>query len=86
MDGDKLTVLRELGYSIQPTCAFCIHARFPSPTAWGTCSLVPYDHRKHTGPPRELSIHRSGSCPNYTENPQQRRVLGRFAEFLPEKG
>jgi hypothetical protein len=86
MDGNKLVVLRDLGYSIQPTCSFCKHARFPSLTAWGTCIQVSYDHLKHTGPARELSIHRSGTCSMFEKNESQVRMLGAFAEFLAEKG
>jgi hypothetical protein len=62
MDANKLERLKEIGYSIQPTCGLCVHFFAPSGGEFGECDLYSYEHLKHSGPPRKLSVHRNGGC------------------------
>lgn len=83
MDAAKLKVLQDEGYQIAPSCGFCEHRSFASPaTHWGTCSALSYEHQKHTGPPRQLSIHRAGSCSRFELDRVERDLLGGFGQFF----
>lgn len=81
MDANKLKVLRALPYRINPCCALCQHGWFPKDD-WGTCELHTYEHEKHTGPRRQLSIYKQGSCPKFEAKPHLEH-LGAFREFGP---
>lgn len=83
MDANKLKVLRELGYRILPTCSNCVHSFFRQ-DEWGTCDANTYQHEKHTGDRRQLSIHESGTCPKFEMSTVAH--LGRFAEFFDGSG
>jgi len=62
MDKNKLEMLREVGYRIPRCCHTCVHAQWRNPSMWGTCARHTYQHAKHTGPPRQMSIFRAGVC------------------------
>lgn len=63
-DPNKFDALRESGYTIPVTCGLCVHGHFPfADGMWGTCGVIKYEHLKHTGPQREASIVRYGTCP-----------------------
>jgi len=64
-DPSKLDALKAAGYVIRACCGLCQHATLKPGTDWGTCSLVSYQHGKHTEI-RQASIHRAGHCPKYT--------------------
>lgn len=82
MDTAKLVVLRTEGYTIPKVCGLCKHSTFPQ-NDWGTCGVISYEHLKHSGLPRQLSIHKSGSCANRFELDQgEADKLGHFREFL----
>jgi hypothetical protein len=83
MDANKLQVLRDLPYKVQPVCGLCVHGVFPTPNNdWGTCGVQQYEHKKHTGPARQLSIVKYGSCPNFEQDHAKTFQLGTFEEFL----
>lgn len=85
-DENKFAKLREVGYKIPGLCAFCQCGDFTKTGAtWGTCSKHLYEHGKHTGEARGVSIHFLGSCPSFVEDPQKmaRQGLGAHEEFLP---
>lgn len=82
MDANKLKVLQELGYQIPPTCGICKHGEFKPQTPWGTCKLHTYQHVKHTGDRRQLSIYQGGRCDKLEPDPSRVAKLERFAEFL----
>jgi hypothetical protein len=90
VDANKLKVLKSIGYEVRLTCANCVHSFFPSERSdWGTCSKNQYQHEKHTGDARDLSIHKSGRCAvegpdGYTPSPTAIGMLGRFAELLED--
>lgn len=79
MDKNKLQVLRELPFKIHKVCGLCKHGVFKQD--WGMCSNSTYSHLKHTGPERQLSIHRFGSCPKFEESSSV-DGLGAYKEFL----
>lgn len=79
MDANKLQVLQALPYQINRCCGLCKHGWFPQ-NDWGTCEVIKYDHEKHSGPPRKLSIHKYGHCPKFEA--KANTTLGAFQEFL----
>ncbi len=82
MDQNKQGELRQIGYLILPVCGLCKHGSFPS-NDWGTCQVRTYEHLKHTGPARQLSIYRMGSCPDKFQLDAARAAsLGAYAEFV----
>lgn len=78
MDANKFNKLQEIGYEIRQTCDTCVHAELSS-DGWGVCKLHLYTHLKH-GDERELSIHRTGHCPEYSADSEK---VGRMHGFLP---
>lgn len=82
MDADKRRKLIEVSYEIR-ACGVCAWARMQPGADWGTCSIHTYDHQKHTGPERELSVNRHGVCPKFTVHPAAIDALHGFAEFVP---
>lgn len=84
MDKAKLKVLQEVRYAFSPTCGRCQHGRFDSygrSPVWGTCEANLYQHEKHTGAPREMSIHLLGSCSAFKATDVAEAGLGSFAQF-----
>lgn len=81
MDANKLKVLRDLDYKVQKTCGLCAHGVFPN-NDWGTCQKHEYQHEKHTGDARKLSIVRYGSCAEFEQYDQSGATLGAYQEFL----
>ena len=82
MDQNKLAELRRIGYRIPKTCGLCVHGAFPN-NEWGTCSVRTYDHLKHSDAKRQLSVVKSGSCPDKFEVDELKAAhLGAFREFL----
>lgn len=77
MDANKLKVLQDIGYEVQKVCGLCRHAQL-SPDGWGTCAIQSYQHLKHTGDPRQLSITRYGGCPKFKASDH---ALGQLAGF-----
>lgn len=83
MDANKLQVLRDLPYTVKAVCGLCVHGVFPTPNNdWGTCAVQQYEHKKHTGPARQLSIVKFGSCERFEADPLKTASLGHFLEFL----
>ena len=81
MDANKLKVLREMGYTIPVTCGLCAFSKIERGD-WGTCHKHTYKHLKHSGPPRQLSINRHGTCPDAKPSVVWTAELGKFIEFL----
>lgn len=81
MDPKKLAVLRSLPYRILPTCGLCLNADIRRGEAFGTCQRHSYEHVKHREL-RQLSIHRSGTCPDFSWDQMQVRDLERFSELV----
>lgn len=87
MDGNKLKVLQEVGYTFNPTCGSCAHALFQTTASqWGVCQLHRYQHEKHKtpeaqgGPTRMLSIHTLGSCKSFQR--KDLPALSAWREFM----
>lgn len=83
MDKNKLKVLKEIFFTIRPTCILCKEARFPNDD-WGTCNANTYEHEKHTESPRFLSIHKSGICHKFMLDPSKGNQLGEFIQLLDQ--
>lgn len=64
-DKNKLKVLQDINYKILRTCANCKHAELTEYNEWGTCKVHKYQHGKHTGDDRGVSIHKSGTCKSH---------------------
>ncbi len=83
MDRRKLAVLRDIGYTFPATCGLCTFMRRGTKDPnWGTCTVHEYEHEKHSGEPRELSVHALGPCGEFQPGSEARDVLGGYAEFL----
>lgn len=82
MDGSKLKVLRELPYRVLPTCGLCRHSSFGRMGQWGTCGVHTYEHGKHTGNARQLSINVHGTCPSFQASEESVCLLEGFSEFF----
>ncbi len=81
MDKNKQLKLREIGYRINEGCGVCFHGKFPH-NQWGTCDIHTYEHNKHSVERSELSIHKLGSCSEYTADPMIIVQLHAYEEFL----
>ena len=79
MDENKRQTLKDIGYQIRHVCASCKYANLTG--HWGTCFKHKYQHLKHTDEIRYLSIHSTGHCPDYTEDPQFEYQIHGFKEF-----
>jgi hypothetical protein len=80
VDANKLSRLTEIGYRIGPQCGLCRHGRFTT-YDWGSCDRHQYEHGKHTGPARALSIFRGGVCDSgYELDPGRLAALGGFEQ------
>lgn len=83
MDTNKLKVLREIGYRINPNCENCLHSDL-KPDGWGYCNQHTYQHLKHNEETSRLSIHRTGWCLSWGLCEEKLATLGlhAFREFV----
>lgn len=82
MDANKLKVLRDIKYRINPSCGMCKHGVFRDiKDDFGSCMARTYEHLKHTGDTRQLSVHRHGACDTYEIDPAKAARLGPWVEF-----
>ena len=87
-DANKFAKLRQIGYTIRPTCGLCKHGSFAGPSDWGTCLLHRYEHLKHENPKggRGVSICQHGCCPSWETAPFNASVIfGAHQEFFDPK-
>lgn len=85
MDANKLKVLRQIGYSIAPTCGSCVFSEILPGSEYGACSRHVYVHQKHSEPVSPLSVNRGGHCSAWQPAqgvPEYR--LGAWAEFFKD--
>lgn len=82
MDMNKRQELLNIEYSIQGNCSNCEHGRFDHKAAFGVCSLHSYQHLKHTGDKRQLSVYAHGRCPKFELEDGKKAQLGLWQEFL----
>lgn len=80
MDQNKEQKLRDIGYEINQVCGLCKYSLFPN-NDWGTCSLHVYDHKKHDGI-HQLSIHKLGYCPEFSQDSVMTQPLIHYQEFF----
>lgn len=66
MDANKLQVLNDIGYHLPDCCEHCEFSSFVRGELFGECLQFDYDHGKHTGRSRGVSIHRTGVCAFFT--------------------
>ena len=83
MDANKLKVLQEIGYKINPSCETCAHSNLGVRGTWGTCDRHTYQHLKHSEETSQLSTHRLGWCPQWAVDEAKIATLGLhgFREF-----
>jgi hypothetical protein len=87
MDKNKLAKLEQIGYSFNNCCAICAHGVFRPNTMFGACVLHNYDHLKHTGPTRDLSIHMLGGClEGFSLGDNKLHILDQFAMLIKREG
>lgn len=73
MDKSKSKKLQEIGYKINRCCGLCKYAIL-SLDGWGTCVNHTYQHEKHTGEERDLSINQFGYCTSFEL--EESKVIG----------
>lgn len=86
-DPNKLEALKNADYKIVPTCGTCVHMQSQRNSKWGTCEEITYSHGKHTGEPRNASVHASGCCFRYVANlsDQADLIKSGFDQFREER-
>lgn len=63
MDAEKLRQLQAMNCVIPPVCGMCSNATFyQAGNVFGSCQKRSYEHGKHIGPVRPLSICCYGLC------------------------
>lgn len=82
MDVNKRLKLVEVGYEIGPSCGTCKHGRFEYEERFGTCEVNEYQHLKHTGKPRKLSVYEFGRCPKFERAGWVEHAIHGFKEFM----
>ena len=83
-DENKFAKLQEAGYTVRPCCILCVHGTSIGPSHWGTCAKHTYEHKKHTGKPRQMSINRVGVCKTFDTDKGQLLKLQSFQSFFTE--
>lgn len=86
MDENKKRRLKEVLYHIPPCCGLCAHGAFRPGQYFGVCGKYTYEHEKHTGPPRQLSISRYGVCMTPELDLQRVQTLEGYAAFVDGDG
>lgn len=82
-DENKFAMLDEVCYTIRACCDLCVHGTFIAPGAmWGTCAKHTYEHKKHTGKPRQMSISRVGVCKTFEAEGARLLKLQSFQNFF----
>lgn len=85
MDKNKLKKLRTINYKIS-ACGLCKHGSFTSGDreSYGTCGINTYNHIKHTGEPRQLSVYWFGHCEDFKKDETNYRasVQEGWEEFI----
>lgn len=83
MDDNKLKLLKQVEYEVCRCCYFCAHSEpFRQGTDWSTCRRYKYQHLKHTGDLRQMSIVKFGVCSSFEPKDGARLELGAFAQFM----
>lgn len=80
MDSNKRLELQKIGYEIPGTCGICKHGTFPK-DSFGSCAIHTYQHLKHTGDRRQLSVYAHGRCDKF-ELDENKARLGLWQEFM----
>lgn len=80
MDANKLQKLKDIGYSIGPSCGTCKHFQQHVDEFFGECVVNTYVHKKHTGGERRLSVLVFGHCNRYEQGSVE--YMHGFKEFM----
>jgi len=79
-DENKLRALKEADFQVRRVCYRC--AFFDEGArGWGTCRKITYEHRKHTGAPRQASVPVDGWCPQQETWLEAEALLGEHRRF-----
>jgi len=82
-DENKFDMLGEVCYTVRACCEICVHGTFfPVTSQWGTCAKHTYEHKKHTGKPRHMSINRIGVCKTFEADDAKLDLLQSFKNFF----
>lgn len=82
MDENKLDKLKQIQYEILPTCHNCKHFKQLSDKFFGECCAYKYQHKKHTGAERQLSVYLGGHCPTHQWANEDMMMLHSFKQFI----
>ena len=84
MDKNKLKVLQDIDYKVQRTCGNCdwfVGDSYTKSIMFSTCSKHTYEHKKHIGPERKLSVHRDGVCDKHEWNGNALNFMHSYSQF-----
>ena len=81
-DENKFEMLGEVCYTVRACCAICAHGTFIGLAQWGTCAKHTYEHKKHTGDKRQMSINILGVCKTFEADEAKLARLQSFRNFF----
>ena len=64
-DPNKHKILVEAGFKIQKVCSTCVYWTPSASDAWGRCSMLTYNHDKHTETSKKVGTPAIGFCKKY---------------------
>jgi len=81
-DENKFDMLNEVCYTVRASCSLCQHGTFIGLSHWGTCAKHTYEHKKHTGDARQMSINVLGVCKTFEADKVKLARLQSFKNFF----
>ena len=84
-DENKLQSLEDAGFQVKRTCYRCAHFD-EGARGWGTCRKIIYEHKKHTGAPRQASVPVDGWCSQNEVRTEAQALLKGHSKFMEKTG
>lgn len=82
MDANKDLRLQEINYKLHRTCGLCVYFEGSKGSMFGVCKKNTYNHLKHTGDARALSVNIYGSCLDFDWDTVKLPQLHGFQKYI----
>lgn len=82
MDLNKDNKLQEIQYKLYRTCGLCSCFEGTKGAMFGVCKKQTYQHLKHTGDARQLSVSVFGSCSEFDWDNSKLSQLHGFQKYI----
>lgn len=82
MDANKDKRLEEIGYMMHKTCGLCSFYEGGKGSMFGVCKKQKYQHLKHIGEARDLSVNIFGSCLSFNWDNAKLAQLHGFQKYF----